>query len=260
MSIFDMGQDYRAKLIFDHMATFMFSALTEALGLVRFIQVGANDGRTADPVQAFVRSERWTGVLVEPIPDVFSKLRDALSLIHGLSFANCAIGPQDGTATFYACRAPHSPLSSFDRATILKHTDWALSIGLPAPETCIEEISVPVFTLETLCTKFGIDKVDVLVTDTEGFDCKVIQSMALSIRRPAIIYFEHTHCTDGETMALRDLLASLNYHLLCDKYNAIAVQCRGVFDPSMIRMFREILIDASLLRRSLEKSGPNGLG
>jgi FkbM family methyltransferase len=250
MSIFDLGQDYRATPIFNHIATFMFSTITEARGTVRFIQVGANDGQFADPVHSFVRSGRWTGILIEPLPAVFATLRERLGAVRGLNFANCAIGPKDDTATFYACRDPHSPLSSFDRDTILKHTDWALSIGLPAPETCIQEISVPVFTLETTCAKFGLDQIDVLVTDTEGFDCKVIRSMDLAIRQPIIVHFEHTHCADGETSDLRDLLQSLGYDLLYDKYNAIAVRHRDIFDPSLIKTFQEILIDAALVRRA----------
>ena len=248
MSIFNVGQDYRNTLIFNHMAAFMFETLTEILGCVRFIQVGANDGQTADPVHAFVKSERWIGVLVEPIPAVFARLRDSMSSTQGLDFANCAIGPEDGSATFYACRDPHSPLSSFNKETILKHTEWALSVGLPAPETYIDEIKAPVLTLESLCARYRLDHIDVLVTDTEGFDCKVVCSLDLKQRRPTLIYFEHIHCTSQETLDMRNLLHSFGYELFFDGYNAMAVYCGNIFRRTMISMFREILVDASNLR------------
>lgn len=37
-------------------------------GSVRFVQVGANDGVMADPVRRFLEYERWSGVMIEPLP------------------------------------------------------------------------------------------------------------------------------------------------------------------------------------------------
>ncbi len=39
-----------------------------------FIQVGANDGGPGDPVARYAMSLPWTGVVIEPQPDVFSQL------------------------------------------------------------------------------------------------------------------------------------------------------------------------------------------
>ena len=40
----------------------------------RFVQVGANDGVSHDPINAFVTRNRLAGVVIEPLPDVFAKL------------------------------------------------------------------------------------------------------------------------------------------------------------------------------------------
>jgi FkbM family methyltransferase len=250
MSVFSMGQDYRAKLIFDHMARHLFEIVTREHGSVQFIQVGANDGQRADPIQSFIRSGRWNGIMIEPVPAVFAKLRETHRRRMGtVSFENCAIGSQDGNAIFYACREPHSPLSSFDKGNIEKHSKWALSLGLPDPADCIEEIVVPVSTLETICKHHGIDRLDVLVTDTEGHDCKAIQSLDLKNRRPLLIHFEHVHCPDDDTDALKATLSSLDYEFICDGYNACAVSPKFA-DHLLVKTFQEILIDASLLRKA----------
>jgi len=251
MSIFAIGQDYRNTLIFNHMADFLFEQVTKAIGVVRFVQVGANDGCRGDPVHRFVRSGQWRGVLVEPIPEVFARLQASLASVDGLQFANYAIGPADGTARFYAVAGPASTLSGFNRAHIIKYRDWVLSMGLPAPETCIEEITVRVSTLESLCREFGLGEIDVLVSDTEGFDCKVIRSMDLEARHPILIYFEHWHCPSEETLDVRNLLISLGYDIFFDSYNAMAVRCDSVLSPSMIKLFREVLVDASNMREQI---------
>jgi FkbM family methyltransferase len=242
LSTFDHGQSWLAHLVFERIAQHLFRHLTARQGQVSFVQVGANDGNRADPIKQFVKGGNWSGLMIEPVPFVFASLREVFGPDSDrLVLENCAVGPADGRATFYACREPHSPLSSFDRATILKHREWAVSVGLPDPETCIEEITVPVWTLESLCEKHEIRGPDVLVCDTEGYDCKVVLSMDLAARRPALIYFEHAHCPDEDTEALRKTLTKLRYTLMGDQYNALAV--RGGEAARLVTTFQGILTD-----------------
>ena len=39
-----------------------------------FIQVGANDGRTGDPIRKHIERYQWRGLLLEPLPNVFEVL------------------------------------------------------------------------------------------------------------------------------------------------------------------------------------------
>ena len=51
-----------------------------------FVQIGANDGRslggtpgvTDDPIFEYVHTYRWSGLLVEPIPYLFDRLRSGV--------------------------------------------------------------------------------------------------------------------------------------------------------------------------------------
>ena len=38
------------------------------------VQVGANDGKTQDPVHPLIMRGGWSGILVEPIPNLFGRL------------------------------------------------------------------------------------------------------------------------------------------------------------------------------------------
>ncbi len=40
-----------------------------------FIQVGANDGVLDDPIRALILEYRLAGLLIEPLPDIFEKLK-----------------------------------------------------------------------------------------------------------------------------------------------------------------------------------------
>ena len=42
---------------------------------VFFVQVGANDGVQSDPINHFVSEYGWRGILVEPQPAIFKKLK-----------------------------------------------------------------------------------------------------------------------------------------------------------------------------------------
>jgi FkbM family methyltransferase len=262
MSVFDIGQDYRAKLVFDHIANFVFDALTAAClpqrrflfpatrKRVNFIQVGANDGYSTDPIQPFIKSGFWEGLMIEPNPAAFKKLEAIYASVGQLKLLNCAIGQNEGDAEFFACREPHTNLSSFDRATILKHKDWAFSKGLADPEDCIERISVSVRTLESLCAENKLRELDVLVVDAEGSDCDVISSLNVRDIQPKLIYFEHVHCPTEDTKQLKELLIDSGYRLIFDSYNVLAIIPDDVISNKMLSMFDEIIIDAGHTRRT----------
>ena len=48
----------------------------------------------------------------------------------------------------------------------------------------------------------------VLMIDTEGFDCALVQSLDLcdGALRPAVLIFEHIHCKDQRAAAMQSLI------------------------------------------------------
>ena len=240
MSIFDLGQGMRDHSIFIRITTYIFEHLTNSRKSIKFIQAGSNDGENGDPINPFVKSGHWIGVMIEPVPDTFTKLRNNYASVSGVAFENCAIGPEDGNFTFYAVKGDLSVLSGFDKRVIMTHADWVRANGWPDLESSIEEISVPVFTLKSMCRRHDIDSPDIFVIDTEGYDCKIILSMDTA-SLPVIIHFEHKHCQDIDTINVRDFLQNLGYELLFDNADAVAVLPGVEFPLSQIRLFQDIL-------------------
>jgi hypothetical protein len=56
-----------------------------------FIQIGAYDGRKGDPIYELVRVNRCSGILVEPQPDIFERLKQNYAGFSGLAFEQAAI-------------------------------------------------------------------------------------------------------------------------------------------------------------------------
>lgn len=44
-----------------------------------FLQIGANDGRRADPLRKLVMRHKLTGLAVEPLPDIFMELKKIIA-------------------------------------------------------------------------------------------------------------------------------------------------------------------------------------
>lgn len=166
-----------------------------------FIQIGANDGATADPIHKLIKKYHLRGLLVEPQPKMFKRLVENYQGEEQLIFENSVISDRDGTTTFYAIREEEPKLSmwcyqiaNLDRNRILALlADQKKNMNLPNNiETLIEEINVPSFTFKTLLSKHNIKKLDLLVIDTLGYDFEIIKMIPFDVVKPPIINFEHT--------------------------------------------------------------------
>ena len=121
-----------------------------------FLQVGAFDGVSNDPLRKYIAAHRWNGVCVEPQPAYAEALRrlyrDAADRI---VVVEAAVSAAAGEATMYALAGGALPnwaaqLASLDRATVLKHRN-----RLPAADIAIVEITTPTVTFDTLLSLLG---------------------------------------------------------------------------------------------------------
>ena len=83
-----------------------------------FIQVGANDGISHDPLRAYIERYHWSGILIEPQPRVFARLCRNYESQPQLRFVNAALAAQHGSATLYTVQTDDDTtgMASFDRA------------------------------------------------------------------------------------------------------------------------------------------------
>jgi FkbM family methyltransferase len=163
-----------------------------------FVKVGANDGVTGDPVSDILLADkRWKGLLIEPVPYCFERLKQNFSDPRRFTLERIAIGPVSGHTTFYyvdqkaAESLPELPsyydqLGSFDRNHIVRHLNGVL-------EPFIVASSIEVCPLEDSLNRNGIKKVHFLHIDAEGYDYEVLKTLDFNTHTPEAILIEHKH-------------------------------------------------------------------
>ena len=179
-----------------------------------FIQIGANDGLTFDPLHEFLilPQVRWHGVLVEPVAHLFAQLQERYRTFSALQTERAAVGEIDGTLEIFRLKTkPGDPLwleqlASFSR-DVLRRT----AAALPDVEERIVAEVVPSLRVETLLRNHEIEHTDLLVIDTEGWDWRVLRQFDLGRLRPWLILVEHQHLTDEEKPAMYEKLTQSGY-------------------------------------------------
>lgn len=192
---------------------------------VYFIQIGAADGISGDPIFGFVKTRRWRGILVEPVPYLFEKLKRNYAGCENLIFENVAISNKEEIKDFWFPKdIPGQPdwfyqLGSFSREIILRHSD-----AIPELDQMIDRIPLECISLANLLSRNGVVKVDLLQVDTEGYDFEIIKQIDFSSCKPKIIVYEHKHLTTLDRSECAAHLQKQGYQLVEENINTIAFQ------------------------------------
>ena len=194
-------------------------------GNLAILQCGANDGVTVDPVRAFIvrHSNEISAVLVEPLPDVHSRLQENYRASENITTLNVAIGP-DREIPLYRIKKKYdamysgiiaSGITSFDRDFVLRKARNIRGVDSVPVEERIECISVPCLTVSQVIDAYetlGIEPF--LQVDTEGYDDQVIYSIDLGRHRPIAINYEISLLSNYNLQALQNYLAGNGYRCL----------------------------------------------
>lgn len=155
-----------------------------------FLQIGANDGFSHDPINAFVSANRVAGIVVEPLPDVFAALCRTYRKHPQIRKLNVAIHQELDHVTLYRPdpeRVDHmSGIASLHRG---RHELTSERSGIQSDD--IIAVEVPALSLSALLEQQQVDHLDLLQIDTEGYDMKILAGLDLARCRPSIIRFEH---------------------------------------------------------------------
>lgn len=190
-----------------------------------FIQVGAFDGITCDPLRKYLAKYNWTGLMAEPQPMPFEALQSLYGSFEKIKLLNAAIGHRDGDMKLYILEGDNLPnwskgMASFSRNNLVKHAYLIHDI-----EKHIKEITVPIVTFNEIFKIGDIKELDLLQIDTEGFDAKIIRLFPFTVCKPLIIHFESKHIEKNELDALLRELIALDYLVARDgSEDMLAVQ------------------------------------
>jgi FkbM family methyltransferase len=175
--------DFHSVSVFDLALQYLMATRGESL---TFIEVGANDGKSSDLLCDLVLKHHWTGVLIEPQPGAFEKLKARYAnMSDRLSFENVAISSDPNPLVLYGIRNSTSTLASANPKIVTQQS------GIK-PQDLIK-MTVPTARLDDIVQKHSLTALDVLQLDTEGYDWDVLQTLDLAVTRPWLIRFEHGH-------------------------------------------------------------------
>ncbi|MCI0666588.1 MAG: FkbM family methyltransferase [Methylococcaceae bacterium] len=180
-----------------------------------FIQVGSNDGVVHDPLYRHVLQNRWNGILIEPVKYYFDLLRRNYTGNSRLIFENIAIAERDGYRDFFRIREgldflPRwtKGLGSFNRDVLMKHR-WLI----PNIERYIVQERVECLSFASLLKRHAVEKIDLIMIDTEGYDFEIIKQIDFSGTRPLVIVYEHKHIARHDRLNCEQLLKQQEYRL-----------------------------------------------
>ena len=178
---------------------------------LNFLQVGVYDGITHDPLNQYIRRFGWHGVLVEPQAKSASLLRALYGDYSNVTVIQAALSATAGEQALYTVVGDGAPawaggLASFQRETILKHTDM-----IPGLEAMLYEEIVECVTFDQVFDRMGPVSVDILQIDTEGADGYLLSLFPFERVKPWIIQWEIKHLSKAQQEECFERLARFGY-------------------------------------------------
>lgn len=221
----------------------LLQAFAESYPAATFVEVGSNDGEQHDHLRPHILGRSWTGVMVEPVPYIFARLRANYGHLDRVALENAAVGERDGTLPFFhlADASPeerstlpswYDGIGSFSRAAVLRHERHIPDVG-----ERIVEAAVPTLTFEGLCAKHGLDRVDLVVVDTEGHDWEIVRRIDYAARRPRLLVYEHYHLGEEDRRSALAHLRELGYETLEEHFDTF---CLDPLPDALTATFRAL--------------------
>lgn len=180
---------------------------------VIFIQVGSNIGvMENDPLSPFILRDNWKGVLIEPVPTIFEKLKKNYAGRPNLYFENVAISNRRGKSKFYTITKTDESKTFW--ANQVGSLDLSHALKYQPAGSELKAIEVDCFTLQDIVDKYKFNRIDVLHIDAEGYDDVILLSIDFKKIQPKFIIFEHYNMTFERYLACTAYLSSHGYSVL----------------------------------------------
>ncbi len=210
-------------------------ALVAKTGQINIVQIGANDGRFADPIFQFIKENtgRTRVVLVEPQPDVVKILEENYAFHPRKQVFQVAVGDPGTVVTMYRVSrdAWHdyvkgrkssggeprnaTGVTSMSRDHVLFHLRKKFGSRRDDLDRFVEERRVPCMALQAILDQTSLfSEIDFLQIDTEGFDDHVVHGALESGLYPTVMNFESRHIPEERMRNLANRLEANGYRLL----------------------------------------------
>ncbi|MFQ3664277.1 MAG: FkbM family methyltransferase [Chloroflexaceae bacterium] len=144
------------------------------------VEAGAHVG--LDTLELARLWKKGTVHAFEPVPVLYRRLRSRTRWQRNVVTYPLALGAHDGLATFFVSSGASNASSSLmePKEHLLDHPDVAFS----------QQIEVQVTTLDSWAAVHGIERVDFLWLDMQGFELSVLQAAPRILSKVCAIYTE----------------------------------------------------------------------
>jgi FkbM family methyltransferase len=153
-----------------------------------FVDVGAHDGVSFSNTLYLEQRLGWTGLAVEPIPEIFEKLRSN----RRCAVVNGCVGSQSGKARFQVVSGYAEMLSGLIDSYDPRHLK-RIESELKMYSGNRREIEVNCYTANELLEKHGIDYIDYLSIDVEGAEYSILSTLDFGRCNISVIGVENSY-------------------------------------------------------------------
>jgi len=153
------------------------------------VQIGAHDGRMADPVHRHLERENWGGILIEPHPVYFAELTKRHAARQNIELLNVGISDSPGHFELFHLneaardRYPRGArgCASLDRNRMVDALRRVNDRkGLPVLEEDVSATTIELRRLDAILAEYALRNVDILVVDVEGHERQVLNSFDIT--------------------------------------------------------------------------------
>ena len=158
-----------------------------------------------------IKKYRLESLLLEPIESFFLELKKNYLNFSNVKIENSALSVNNDISFLYKVNPEYfkiygtlsSGISSFDKGHLIKH-------GIKAKHIVKEKVNQ--ISFDQLLIKYNINNFDLLLIDTEGYDCNIVTDFFIKIKtiRPFLV-FEWSHIKNVELCNTLNLLIKNNY-------------------------------------------------
>ncbi len=158
-----------------------------------FVEAGAHDGYTQSNTYWLERFRGWSGVLIEPLPEL---ARWARRNRPASTVVECALVAPEGAGSPVSVRYGNTmSVVVGARGSEAEDTAW-ISQGLARADLASYEVTVPGRTLSEVLDDLAITHVDLLSLDLEGYELAALKGLDLDRHTPGLLLVE---ITQGES-------------------------------------------------------------
>ena len=175
------------------------------------VQIGANDGVSHDHLHNIIKKFQLKSLLLEPIKKYFLDLQNNYLNFDNVKIENSALSVNNEIIFLYMVNPEYSykygtissGISSFYKKHLIQH-------GIKKKHIVQEKVNQ--ISFDVLLQKYNFKSFDLLLIDTEGYDCQIVNDFFLKIKkiRPIII-FEWSHIKNSELEDTLYIIIKNNY-------------------------------------------------